>query len=113
MLGGINFTPAPRWKLNTEIAWNRSEASMSMWDFEVPRQFLNANQSYDFTDTYLFSDLDLSTLELKAEIRYSFADDKWIGAHYLLSDVDDDAPYIVDYTGSLDRYGLFLGWRFD
>lgn len=111
VLGGFNFKPAPRWKFGAEIAWNDSSAGIAPYRFEVPQEFLNANQSYDFSLSHLYSDLDLSRIEAELNAQYSFAEDRWIGLEYRRVDVEDDAPYITDLTGAIDWYALSVGWR--
>jgi hypothetical protein len=112
LLGGLHFKPAPRWQLGAEIAWNDSKAAIAPFDFVVPAEYLNANQSYDFSLTYLASDVELTSLELRADARYSFAEDRWIGVEYRRAEVDDDAPYLTDLSGAVDWLSLSVGWRF-
>lgn len=72
---------------------------------------MNANQTYDFSLTHLSSDLDLTQWEAAATLQYSFAEDRWIGFEFRHAEVEDDAPYVVDYTGSYDLFVLSVGWR--
>lgn len=114
LLGGLTFKPADRWRLGIEAVWNDSQASMERFEIQVPPAFLaaNPNSLYEFGQTHLFSDLELSRSELRASARFHLTPARWIDAGYRLIDVDDEAPYIEDFTGSIDLYSVALGWRF-
>jgi len=112
LLGGLHFKPSTRWQFGAEIAWNDSQAALAPFDFVVPAEFLNANQSYDFQLSYLASDVELTSLELRADARYSFAEDRWIGVEYRRAEIDDKALYLTDLSGAVDWLTLSVGWRF-
>lgn len=94
--------------------WTTSEAGLDPFALAVPADYLarNVNQSFDFTRTHLYSDLDVSRVEAGLHASYRFTPRVWLAAGYRYLDYEDDAPYLYDTTGSADLYRLALGWRF-
>ena len=70
------------------------------------------NQSYDFSQTHLNSDLDTTYLEAGLKARFKVKEGMFLTGTYRVLDFDDDAPYLGDDTGSVDYYGLGVGWKF-
>ena len=87
---------------------------MSSFNLTAPADYLarNPNQAYDFSNTWSYSDLDLSRLEGAVALRYSITGRLSIQGKYRYIDVQDDAPYLEDLSGSVDFWSVGLGWRF-
>ena len=64
------------------------------------------HQSYDFSQTYLSSDLDTTYLEAGVKGRWRLRPDFFLSATYRYIDFDDNAPYLGDDSGSYDSFGL-------
>lgn len=111
-MGGVTFKPTERLDFGVDVVWNDVEASLDPFAIEVPERFINANQFYDFTSTHTFSDLALARTEAGLRATYRFGAGTWIDLGYRYADVDDDAPYIENLTGSLDYVTLAFGKRF-
>ena len=111
---GFAYKPTAKVKLGVDGVWNDADAAMESFDFIVPPEFLaaNPNMSYDFTSTYLNSDLDVSRFELGVHGRYDVAERFGIVAGYRYLDFEDDAPYLYDTSGSVSLYSLGVGWIF-
>ena len=70
------------------------------------------NQSYDFSQTHTNSDLDTTYLEAALNGRYQVKPGVYVTGSYRYLDFQDEAPYLGDTSGSVDYYGLGLGWKF-
>lgn len=114
LLGGVAWKPNERTSLDLGVAWNRADAGLDRFELLVPATFLaaNPNMAYDFSATHQASDLDLTrleaTLDATVEIRPNLAvvgGLRWV-------DVEDDAPYLEDLSGSLTSWSAALRWRF-
>ncbi|MBI2214669.1 MAG: hypothetical protein HYU52_13570 [Acidobacteria bacterium] len=113
LFAGINTNATEKLQLGFDIVYTNSDASLDevglngeSWVATHPAQI------YDFSDMDTYSDLDLSRLEITASARYAFADRFWLNGYYRYADLDDDAPYLYDTTGSVDEYGLSVGRSF-
>lgn len=114
LLGGLQLKPAERLELDFSVAWNRADAAMSSFELAVPADYLarNPNQSFDFADVWSFSDLDLSRIEAAVAFRYGLSERFSLQGEYRYIDLEDDAPYLEDLSGSVDFWSFGLGWRF-
>jgi len=108
------FKPSEKGWLRLDLAWNNNEAAFGSFRMMRGEEFAatKPNQSYDFTQTYLNSDLDSTRIESKLEGRYLFKPDRWLSAAYRYIDFEDNAPYLFDGTGSVDYYSLAFGFSF-
>ena len=97
-------------EIGIDGVWNDADAALEAFEFVAP--FVNPNMSYDFTQTHLNSDLDVSRFELGVHGRFDVAEKFGIVAGYRYLDFEDDAPYLYDTTGSASIYSLGVGWIF-
>ena len=111
---GFGYKPSTKVEIAIDGVWNDADAAIETFDFAVPAEFLaaNVNMSYDFTATYLNSDLDVSRFELGVHGRFEVVDRVGIVAGYRYVDFEDDAPYLYDTSGSVSLYSLGVGWVF-
>lgn len=112
LMGGLTLTPNDRLKIAFDAVWNEAEAALQSFDFDVPESYLaaNPNQSFDYTLSYLASDLDVSRLEIGAEATWAVSERLALAGGYRLIDFDDDAPYLGDLTGQVEFVHLGLRW---
>lgn len=94
--------------------WSEADAAFEPFEIMVPEDYLarNVNQSYDFSRTHTYSDLDISRLELGAGVRYQASERIGLRAGYRYIDFEDNAPYLEDTTGSVDFYSIAVAWAF-
>ncbi len=87
---------------------------MESFEFLAPAEFLarNPNMSYDFSETWAASDLDLSRFEGSLTARYVLSGRFLLAGEYRYVDLRDDAPYLEDATGSIGYWSISLGWSF-
>ena len=109
-----------RWQLSEgfrlEIrgSWTEADAALAPFDFDAPEMFLSTfrNSSYDFTGSYLNSDLAVTSWDVGLEATWEVSDRYAIVGTYRHLDYQDDAPYRVDTSGEVDFVGLGGRWRF-
>ncbi len=114
MVGGLRFKPAEPLTVKLDLAWNTAEASLATFRFPAGEDFAAArpNQSFDFSQTFTYSDLDTRFFEAGIEARYDVRQDLYLIAGYRHLDFDDNAPYLGDDSGTLEFVSLGVGWAF-
>jgi len=114
LLGGVVLKPSEAFWLRLDLAWNESEASFGPFNMQRGEEFAanKPNQSFDFTRTFLNSDISTERIESSLQARYHFRADRWLSGGWRYIDFDDRAPYLFDGTGSVDYYSLSFGLSF-
>ena len=114
LTGGFNFKVSSSVSLFANAVWSSADGSLDPFQIVVPADYLarNPNQSFDFTQTASYSDLDVSRAELELGGSFDLSSRLYLHAAYRYVDFEDDAPYLVDTTGSADFYALGVGYRF-
>ena len=114
VVGGFKVKPSDKLYFKVDIAHNTSEAEID--PFRMPEAEAWAaskpNQSYDFSQVHLNSDLDTTFLEAGLKANYEVKEGMYLTGSYRYLDFEDDAPYLGDDTGSVDYYGLGIAWKF-
>ena len=114
-MGGLKFKPATSLELGLDAAWTAADAALEPFEILVTDTYnleARPNQSYDFSLTSTYSDLDVSRLELGFSFRYDVGERFALQGGYRYLDLEDDAPYLYDTSGSIDLYSLGIGWAF-
>ena len=114
VVGGLTFKPGEPLTLKLELAMNSAQAGLAMFRFPAGEAFAaeRPNQSFDFSPTHTFSDLDTRFVEAGLEARYEVRPGLDLTAGYRHLDFDDNAPYLGDDSGTLELVSLGLGWAF-
>jgi hypothetical protein len=114
LVGGFAVKPSDRLRISVDLAYNEADASLAPFELSVPAAYLagNPNQSFDFSMTHLYSDLDYGQWEAGVEGRYAFSDRLWLVGGYRYLQFDDKAPYLYDTSGDAAIYHLRFGWGF-
>ncbi len=114
LLGGFKIKPSERFHLTVDLAWNDAEAAMGSFRFPAGEAFgvPRPNQSYDFAETHLYSDLSSTFIEAGLQARYEVKSSLYLTGGYRHLDFEDDAPYLLNGTGSADFYNFGIGWTF-
>ena len=112
MLAGFAYKASDSFKIGVEAAYNVADAGMDSFRMLEGEAFAatKPNQSYDFSNTYLNSDLDVSRIQVGVNAKYKIKPSVWISGDYTYIDYQDDAPYLYDTTGTVDVYGLSVGF---
>ena len=114
VVGGFKVKPSDKFYVKVDVAHNTSEAELD--PFRMPEAEAWAapkpNQSYDFSQTHLNSDLDTTFLEAGIKASLQVKEGMYVTGSYRYFDFEDDAPYLGDDTGSLGYFGLGVAWKF-
>jgi len=94
--------------------WSRADAGLASFALPAPADYLarNPNQMFDFSLTNTYSDLDLTRIEAGVNLRYEVSKRLSLLGEYRWIDLDDEAPYLGDLTGSVSLYSIAVGYRF-
>ncbi len=113
-MGGLTLKPNESIEIVFDTVWTRASSAIDPFDIDVPAEFLaaNPNMSFDFSQTYLNSDLDVSRLELGVRLQYRLNPRFALTGSYRYLDYEDDTPYLYDTSGSIELVSLGLGWVF-
>ena len=113
-LGGVKAKPIDMLQLGLDLVWNTAEAGLDPFRMVNGEQWAapKPNQNYDFSQTHTYSDLDTERVDLHLYGRVFFKSNLWLYGGYEYLDYSDDAPYLYDTTGSVDRYTVRLGTQF-
>lgn len=114
ILGGIRFKPNENFELSLDAAVNSSQASLDPFRLPEGEAFAASrpNQSYDFSRTHTFSDLDTTIHEIALTSKYRVNERTFLTGGYRYLDYEDDAPYLYNTSGSVSFYNLGVGWLF-
>ncbi len=114
-MAGLTIKPSEALEIGFDAVYSNADGSLEQFTFDgVPADFLanRPNQSYDFTHAHTYSDLDVTRLELALTFNYAFNETMSLWGGYRYIDLEDDAPYLYEVTGSVDFYSLGLAWGF-
>lgn len=112
-MAGFWTMPAEVFELGLDLTYTVGDAGLEEIRISAPEwAATHPNQSYDFSETHTFSDLDLTRLDAELWGKMHFATKYWVRASYRYAEVEDDQPYISDYTGDASWYGLSIGREF-
>jgi hypothetical protein len=114
LLGGLSWKPSEKLAIDLSLAWNRADAGLDPIAVTVPASHLaaNPNQAYDLSEMHTASDLDLSRLEASLGFGWQISDRLALVGDFRYVDLEDDAPYLEDLTGTLFSWSAALRWRF-
>lgn len=114
ILAGVKFKASEAFEIGFDAVYTNSDGALEPFDFDVSESYLTGkvNQSYDFSEAYSYSDLDMKRLELALTLRYKVSELMAVWGGYRYVDFEDDAPYLYETTGSVDFYSLGLAWSF-
>ncbi len=112
-LGGIEWKPSERLEIGIDGVWSLGDASLDQFVFVVPESYLavNPNQSFDFSETHLNSDVDFDRFEFGLRFNYEVSELMGIWGGYRVLDYEDDAPYLEDTTGKIEYVSFGLAWK--
>jgi hypothetical protein len=113
LMAGLRLIPAKRFELGLGVAWTQSDAAIQPMALAAPEYAAtHGSMAYDFTETHTYSDLDVSRLDANLDAKVKFVDNIWMTLMYRHAELEDDAPYLYDTSGSVDFYAAGVGWSF-
>ena len=97
VFAGLRFKPAERLSLGISGGYTQSDASIRPFDLSAP-DFVATHPAtaYDFSQSHLYSDLDITRVDAEADLTYAVAEKSWLSLRYRYADLQDDAPYLYD-----------------
>ncbi len=113
IVGGIRITPSKKFNLGINISQTDSEQKLD--PFELPADDYVAthpSMSFDFSQSHLYSAIDVSRTDVNADANFKFTGDFWLNLYYRYSNFDDDVTMFEDLNGSISIFGAYLGWSF-
>ncbi len=110
---GIVVKPVDRLRVDLSGTWTQSDAAIDPFDLSAPDYVAtHPPTAYDFSQSHLYSDLDVTRYDAQLAATYDLADRYWLSLQYRYAELEDDAPYLYDTSGSFQRYGAAFGLRF-
>ena len=95
-----------------DMCFECHEAAELNMGFNVHMQVESFEVQGDFSQTNTYSDLDTTFWQAKLYGRYYVKKSLYLTADYQYLDLQDDAPYLCDTSGSVDIYNFGVGWSF-
>ena len=111
IFAGLRFKPAERLSLGLSAGYTQSDAAIDQVDLSAP-DFVatHPTTAFDFSESHLYSDLDVTRIDAEADAQYTISERAWLTLRYRWADLEDDAPYLYDTSGSFDLYSLAFAW---
>ena len=113
IMAGIKIKPTETFSLGLYISSTESEQALD--EFALPADDYVATHpamAYDFSQSHLWSVIDVSRLEGSANANFKFSNSMWMNLYYNYADFDDNMTMFEDTSGSISIYGAYLGWSF-
>ncbi len=111
---GLNLRPSPKFDATLALSW--MQAAQALDPFTMPAsdvfKALVPLMPYDYTQTWSYSDLDVSRLDASLAARYRLSDRASLRGEYRLVDYVDDAPYLEDTSGRVHVVMFAVGYSF-
>lgn len=90
-----------------------ADEAMNPYDFSAPSFTARVpSMPYDFSQTWSYSDLDVSRFDGSLEASYQVRPRVTLRGRYRYVDYADDAPYLYDTSGRNHLFGASVGWAF-
>lgn len=113
IVGGFRLTPSKKFNLGLNIAQTKSDQKMDPFDLSAPDYVeTHPPMSYDFSQSHLFSMIDLDRIDLNVDANFKFTDDFWMNVYFRRSEYEDNVALFEDLDGSISILGAYLGWSF-
>jgi len=112
LLGGIKVHPG-NWVLGLNLGYTTAEGGMDPYELTADDYVAtHPSMSFDFADSYSYSNLDVSRLDGNLNLKYKFANAMWMRFWYRYVDFTDDQPYLYDTSGTIQWATVSVGWKF-
>jgi hypothetical protein len=111
-MGGFKLQPREGLDIDIQLTWNSADGGLDPFQMPVPAEAVNANQLWDFSQTHSYSDQELTTVSAEVDFSYAIREGLWLRGGYQYLDLDDDAPYLYDVSGTVDFFDVGIGWSF-
>ena len=107
-----SFAPN-KWTVGLYLGYTPAEGGMAQFDLPADDYVAtHPTMSFDFSNSYSYSNLDVSRLDGDLNLKYTFSDGLWLRFWYRLIDYPDDQPYLYDTSGTVQWATFTAGWKF-
>lgn len=113
IVGGFRLTPSKKFNIGLNIAQTNSDQKMDPFDLSAPDYVeTHPPMSYDFSQSHLYSMIDLDRIDFNADANFKFTNDFWMNVYFRRSEYEDNVALFDDLDGSISVLGAYLGWSF-
>ncbi len=96
-----------------DLAYTNSKQGFVPFDMHAPSyEETHASMSFDFSQSHLYSKMDVNSFDVSAKLNYKLTDNSWLNFFYRLADYDDTVAFFQDSSGTYQVLGGFMGWNF-
>ncbi len=113
IVAGIRITPSKKFNLGINVSQTDSEQELDPFELPAPDYVeTHPSMSFDFSQSHLYSMIDVGRLDVTADANFKFTNDFWLNFYYRYSDFEDNVTLFEDLNGSISILGAYLGWSF-
>jgi len=113
IVAGIRHTPSKKFNWGLNVSQTDSEQALDPFDLPADDYVeTHPTMSFDLTNSYLYSMIDVSRLDVHADANIKFTNDFWLNFYYRYSDFEDNVTLFGDMNGNISIFGAYLGWAF-
>ncbi len=113
VLGGIVIKASKSFELGFDLTWTESTQALNPFELRAPEyEATHPTMSFDFTDSYTYSAIDISQIWGKAYADIKLSKDVWMNVYYRYGDYSDSNTLFQDDSGTLNILGAYVGWAF-
>lgn len=113
IVAGFRLTPSKKFNIGLNIAQTKSDQKMDPFDLSAPDYVeTHPPMSYDFSQSHLYSMIDLDRIDLNADANFKFTNEFWMNVYFRRSEYEDNVALFEDLDGSISVLGAYLGWSF-
>ena len=112
LIGGVKIHPN-NWTFGINLGYTQAEGGMDQYELRADDYVAtHPTMSFDFEQSYTYSNLDVSRLEADLNLKYNLTEDMWLRLWYKYVDYQDDQPYLYDTSGTVQWATISAGWNF-
>jgi hypothetical protein len=112
LLGGIKIHPG-KFVLGINLGYTVATGGMDPYELTADDYVANTpSMTFDFSESYSYSQLDVSRLDGNINLKYKFTDAWWLRLWYRYVDYTDDKPYLFDTSGTVQWATFSVGYKF-
>lgn len=110
---GIRSNPAERISVGVDAVWTSSRAGLDPLRLAAPDwAATHPAQSYDFSLTDGYSDLNVGRLDVTLDARYRLPNDFWLDGQFRHARSNDREIYLLDNSGRMNLWSFSVGRAF-
>ncbi|MCU0233472.1 MAG: MtrB/PioB family outer membrane beta-barrel protein [Thermoanaerobaculales bacterium] len=112
-MAGLKYGTEDKLQLGLDLSWMQAEAGLAPFDLPADNYVAtHPSTIFDFSRTNTYSDLDSTRIDTDLWAKFWFKPNLWLRLRYHYVDYSDDAPYMVDTSGTYQYAAAALGYAF-